>query len=163
MSETTGRSQAHLRKVLNELAIAGLVTRPKRGWYALTDAGHVRMKFDPKAPVKPRQIRKPKPGSVRSRVWRAIQIKQEFTIGDLLPVVENNSGGTYATIGAFCVQLEKCGYLRGVFLAGDHEALNNATRIKKYRVAKHTGPVAPVWVEAENCLHDHNTGEKVYA
>jgi len=89
---------------------------------------------------------------LRTKLWRAMRILRDFTIGDLLAVCEVSSR---ASINTFCFQLRRAGYLMQRRSPRRHGEA-------RYRLLRNTGPESPIYVRSRGLFWDPND-EKEYA
>ncbi|MDC8012263.1 hypothetical protein [Tahibacter soli] len=84
----------------------------------------------------------------RTRVWNAMRILRDFTVGDLLAVCELTNRQSLLT---FCSQLRRAGYL--LQRRGDEPRHEQA----RYRLIRNSGPACPALVRKGTALFDPNT------
>ena len=165
--------QLQLTTVQVSRAAAGLVARDlleraERGCFRLTEAGlaakreGVEIKSGP-AGIVSRDIRRAAGQGLRQRAWNAMSVtKGAFTVGDLLiAAARGEEGDAEDNLQRFCAILAKAGYLRRLpdrDFTGAKPTSNGRVR---YRLEKHTGPLAPVHRARARAVFDHNTREEV--
>lgn len=98
------------------------------------------------APAKQRRRINP----LRTKLWRAMRILREFTIGDLLAVCEVSSR---ASVNTFCFELRRAGYLMQRRSPRKHGE-------SRYRLLRDSGPESPVRVRTRHLFWDPNDGKE---
>ncbi len=154
IAATTGLLRRHLSGTAKLLIDRGLIVRRERGCYEITPEGvalrdsGVELASGPKGPfAQPRGVR----NCLRARLWRAIRIKQKFTLDDLLLLAttgdEQNARGNAQV---YLRMLAQAGYLTELRRA-------HANCPKRYSVVRDTGPLMPLYRRGSRVIYDQNT------
>ena len=161
-------STVQVSKAAAQLIARDLLERAERGCFRLTDAGlsaqreGLEIKSGP-AGIAPRQTRRAAGQGLRQRAWNTMSVaKGAFTISDLLiAAARGEEGDAEDNLQRFCAILVKAGYLRRLSERDFTGAKPTSNGCLRYRVEKHTGPLAPVHRPKARTVFDHNTGEEV--
>jgi len=144
-----------------KLMSRGLLERVERGCYQLTSKGIANqaageaLTSGPNAPLTAK-TRAKKGTNLRLRIWRAMAVKQKFTIDDLLAVAERgDEKNARNNVQKYLRHLCQAGYLRELRRAPGDAMTSNG--FKRYQLVRHTGPRAPAL--RPNGIYDRNTGE----
>lgn len=148
ISESAGLTRLQTRDAFESLVRRGLVARVTRGVFVLTIDGYEHLGGGDilrPGPAGPRGS--VPPTSLRSRIWRALRLKGNGSIDDLMILASQGEPSTQ----------DARQYLAALAQAGmvAREGLQNRPI---YCLVKDTGPEPPVWNRRLARLHDPNTG-----
>lgn len=91
--------------------------------------------------------------SLRARAWRAMRIKEKFSLDDLLTLLcDGTEKAAESNLKDFLRVLERAGYLMELKRRGGDGS-------RRWWLAKDTGLQAPSWNRLTRTLADPNTGE----
>lgn len=85
---------------------------------------------------------------IRTRLWRAMRILRDFTIGDIVAVCEMTSR---ASVTTFFFELRRAGYLL---------KRTSPRRPSRFRLLRDTGPNCPVFVRCRHAMWDPNNAQE---
>ena len=163
--ELTGLKSQQVESSTSLLKQHGFIKMVEPGCYQITYEGimaletNLNMRSGPKKPRKNVRIFK---NSLRTRVWRAIRIRQNFSIPELIGLVaKGDEKDIESNIGKYLHALELAGYLIRMKkrLPGTAITSNGFSRWRLDQL-KNTGPEAPVWRQRKGILFDPNTEEE---
>jgi len=163
--ELTGLKPDQVGSSTSKLQQNGFIKVVDKGCYRITQAGitaldqKTNLRSGPKGETRVK-IHK---DSLRVRVWRAIRIRNSFSIPDLLPIVtKGGEKDAQSNIYKYVKALEDAGYLirMGKRARGTWMTSNGFVRWR-LDLEKDTGPQAPVWRMGKGSLFDPNTGEEI--
>lgn len=143
----------------------GFIKTVDKGCYRITQAGIAALEADKSFKSGPKgetnvKIHK---DSLRVRVWRAIRIRQSFSIPELLPIViKGSEKDATSNIYKYLTALESAGYLirMGRKMRGTALTSNGFARWRLDPL-KDTGPKAPVWRMSKGTIFDPNRDEEI--
>lgn len=94
--------------------------------------------------------------SQRQRAWNAMRIHRSFTIRDIVTVVaRGNYEAAIDNVGRYMRELARAGVL--VTQAQREEGVHLKSQgFLRYRLQRDLGPIAPVYSQANDVLHDPN-------
>ncbi len=166
LAELTSLQPKQIENSTGLLKQHGFIEVVEPGCYCITKAGitalesNVSMRSGPKNPHKNARILK---DTLRTRVWRAIRIRQNFSIPELVGLVANGSEkDAESNIGKYLRVLESAGYLIRMRkrLRGTAMTSNGFARWR-LDLEKDTGPQAPVWRRGKDTVFDPNNGDEI--
>lgn len=159
----TGLSPKQVEQACLKLRKHGLLEKCEQGCHTITEAGQaaitqsvkLRMRSGPKAHTAPK-INK---NSLRIKVWRAIRIRQKFSIPELaMLVAEGGEKDITSNIGKYVRALEKARYLVKLTKRDAGSAITSNGHHRYWLNPEfNTGPQAPVWRVAKKTVFDPNT------
>lgn len=109
-----------------------------------------------------RQPRRAAGSGLRQRAWNVMGLtKTSFTVPDLIVAsARGDELDAEDNLRRYCAVLVKAGYLRR--LPGrDQGSRHGSNGFVRFRVVKHSGPLAPTHRSRAGKVRDHNTGEEV--
>ncbi|MUO78172.1 hypothetical protein GOZ78_08970 [Agrobacterium vitis] len=148
------------------LIMRGYVERIEKGCYQLTPAGvdaAARGEILKGGPIRPdtASVRKPVFGTFRQRVWTAIRMGGNFTIGDIVMVAATAEDKDADNNARWYVRrLKSAGYVVELPIRQRGTKLTSSGH-KRFRLVKDTGAKAPVYRPKTKMLHDYNLREDV--
>jgi len=157
-----GLPRKEIVKSTSRLMSRGLLERVERGCYQLTAAGIESRKTGEaltSGPISPAttKSRKKKP-NLRTRLWRAMCVKQKFTINDLVAIcAKGPEKNPHENARKYLRALEQAGYLRT--LPKQHGQALTSNGFKRFQLMRQTGPQAPEVKHGGEHVFDPNTGE----
>ncbi|MDO5648363.1 hypothetical protein [Paracoccus sp. (in: a-proteobacteria)] len=158
----TGFIPQQVYTACRKLILRDLIARQEIGCFALTDAG--REVLDGKRSIRSKIGRAKAPkgrGSLRQRAWNVMAMTSVFTVPDLVTVVcEGAERRASDNLQRFCARLAQAGYLDRLTARAPGARLSSNGFIR-YRVRRHTGPVAPSFRPESSAFYDHNLGQEV--
>lgn len=157
--DQVGSSTANLNK-------HGFIKKVDQGCYRITLAGitaleqKTSLRSGPKGQLQNPRIFK---DSLRVRVWRAIRIRNSFSIQEIIPIVtKGEEKDAKSNIYKYIHALECAGYLIRMGKRQRGTALtSNGFARWRLDLEKNTGPQAPVWRMSRGTVFDPNTGEEI--
>ncbi len=147
--EATGLHRSSVTRYLNALTAAGYLEAHEgepghaSTWTLIRDVGF-------HAPRVRADGSKVKQGEIYEQIWRGMYMLKSFTFLDLIQHASIEIAE--ATAKDYCKRLLGAGYLRVERKADPHRA-----RVAKYRLIRHSGPMAPQ-VQRVQRIYDPNTG-----
>jgi hypothetical protein len=162
MAEITGMEPVQIERAALKLRKHDLLTKTARGCHKLTDAGRA-------AAAEGKQLRSGPNGqhsgpkvnkdSLRIRAWRAMKLKQKFSIPDLCMLcAQGEEKDIVSNLRKYVTALEKAGYLTRLNRREPGQALTSNGHIRWWLMPeKITGLAAPVWSQSNNSVYDPNT------
>jgi hypothetical protein len=156
-----GLPRKEIVKSTLRLMSRGLLERVERGCYQLTLAGIESRAFGEaltSGPIGPgtTKSRKKKP-NLRTRLWRAMCVKQKFTINDLVAICAKGfEKNARENARKYLRALEQAGYLRT--LPKQHGEALTSNGFKRFMLIRQTGPQAPEVKRNGQNVYDPNTG-----
>lgn len=167
LAEKSGMTNRDLVKAVGRLISRGYARRAEIGCYELTDEGlrarhsGERIKSGPRKALT-QVCRQRQAATFRTKVWRALRMKQKATIGDL---VETAGDGTekaaVSNAGRYLHALCKAGYVRSLRRQPGTKATSNG--FLRYQLVRDTGPDAPVVKQGGAAVFDPNEGRITWA
>ena len=139
----------------------GLLEKCDKGCHAVTDAGREAIAAGAKLRSGPKSWTAPKvnKNSLRIKVWRAMRLRQKFSIPDLaMLVAEGGEKDIASNIGKYVRALCKAGVVIKMPKREAGTSLNSNGHIRYWLTPeKNTGPQAPVWRVGKQTIYDPNT------
>lgn len=164
LSEKLGLSAKSICQAVGNLIKHGYVTRSATGIYRLTEKGKSLKRNGLPLVINPGPQKgykwpdEPK-DNFRSRAWKAIRIKQKFTVNDILMLAKNGSekqaqNQLHIYIRALC----KAGILIELKSREPGYSLTS-NGFKRFALVKDPGRLAPIFRRREKEVYNPNTGE----
>ncbi|WP_395672028.1 hypothetical protein [Inquilinus sp.] len=150
-------ARAPLAGMLAALVLDGAIERVEQGCFRQSASASPYAQLpgvDPIAADRRRRAR----AKIQLRLWRAIRMRQKFTVGDLIRLASKDGDKPIGEAASHYVRcLARAGYLQP--LARE----NGARAQKRWLLVRNTGAGAPVTLRtgASFCVVDPNTGERV--
>lgn len=96
----------------------------------------------------------------RDRLWQSMRMRGSFTIHDLVSDAIDGEADAINDAGRYVRILKSAGYVKDLpgRVAGTRPGSNG---YKRFRLARNTGPRAPLHRSKLGLVHDFNTGEDV--
>lgn len=144
----------------------GLLEKSGQGCHTITKAGEEAIAEGKKLRSGPNGQhtgqRKRNRNTLRVKVWRAIRIRNKFSIPELsMLVAEGDEKDIINNIGKYVRVLCKAGYLTKLPTREKGSAITSNGHIRYWLVPEFdTGPEAPVWKVAKKAVFDPNTEEE---
>lgn len=166
LAELTGLKHSQVEHATSKLRQHGFIKVVDQGCYRITQAGisalesETKIRSGPKGTQKNVRIFK---NSLRTRVWRAIRIRQSFSIPELAGLVsDGGEKDVTSNINKYLRALESAGYLIKMQkrLRGTAPTSNGFIRWRLDQL-KNTGPQAPIWRATRGTVFDPNTEEEI--
>lgn len=163
--QLTGLMEKQVEAATQNLHKNGFIKRVEPGCYRITQSGIIALdrKTSLRSGPKGETSVKIHKDSLRVRVWRAIRIRQSFSIPELLPIVTKGSEkDATSNIYKYLTALEAAGYLirMGRKMRGTALTSNGFARWRLDPL-KDTGPKAPVWRMSKGTIYDPNRDEEI--
>ena len=160
-----GLSRRQITNAAMGLIRRALVERVELGCFRLTAEGitlraaGTPLTSGPNAPhTGQRRTRKP---NFRTRIWRAMAVRDKFAIGDLVAVAaRGEERDPMSNAGRYLAALANAGYIRRLPVKGRGTALTSNGFVRYVRL-RHTGPSAPIVKTGGKAVYDPNTRETV--
>jgi hypothetical protein len=149
-------------KAVARLSQRNLLARVEEGCFSATEAGLAMIAngdaVSNGAPSTAVAARKPFRGTLRQRAWNVMRIQPSFTIRHIAMVASAGTGNPEKNLQKWFLGLERAGYLSrlGQRQPGDRPGSNGCVR---YRLARDTGPHAPVLSDVHGLIRDPNSGK----
>ena len=163
LKRDTGLSRHKVSKAATGLIRRGLLERVARGCFRLTEAGIAarasgdRLSSGPNGPHA--GARRKIKSCLRTRLWRAMAVRDKFTVGDLVAVAaEGDERDAIGNARKYLAALARTGYLRELPIRAPGVAASSGG-FKRYVVLRRTGPLAPGLYPRRKEVRDPNTGE----
>lgn len=166
MAEITGLDKVQIERAALKLRKHDLLTKTSRGCHKLTDAGRA-------AATEGKQLRSGPNGqhsgpkvnkeSLRIRAWRAMRLKEKFSLPDLCMLCARGSEkDIVSNLRKYVTALEKAGYLTRMNRREPGTSITSNGHVRWWlNPANNTGLLAPVWSIKDNTIYDPNTEEKI--
>ena len=157
-------STKSISQAVGNLIKHGYATRSSTGVYRLTDKGKsLKRSGQPlvinPGPEKGYQWPIEKKDNFRSRAWKAIRIKQKFTVNDILMLAKDGSEKQALNqLHIYLRALTRAGFLMELKSREPGYALTS-NGFKRYALIKDPGYLAPVFRRRENEVFNPNNGE----
>lgn len=105
-------------------------------------------------------LARPVTNGFRDRLWQSMRMRGSFTIHDLVCDAVDGEADAVTDAGRYIRYLKAAGYIRDLpgRVPGTKPGSNG---FKRFRLAKNTGPRAPLHRSKLGVLHDFNTGKDV--
>ena len=158
LAESLALSGDQVSYAATRLAMLGYLERHAAGHYQLTPAGLEAARSGVRITSGSHKVRMVR-NSLRQRAWRAMRVRNRFTVGDLVSDAAREGEDGYRHIQQYLWQLQAAGYVTPAGRTAALRRRSNGYRI--YALARNTGPLAPVFRAAMKLLHDPNTGRDV--
>ncbi len=161
----TGLTKTQVERSTQNLHSNGFIKRIESGCYRITQGGILALENSKSMRSGPKgagQAPKQHKESLRVRAWRAIRIRKNFAIDDLIPlVIKGEEKDATSNIRKYIVALESAGYLIRMQKKKPGTALtsNGYTRWR-LDLERDSGPQAPIWRQHLGTVFDPNTGEE---
>lgn len=164
LSQKLGLSPKSISQAAGNLIKHGYLTRSVTGVYRLTEKGKSLKKsgkpliINP-GPEKGYQWPNEFKDTFRSRAWKAIRIKQKFTVNDILMLAcEGTEKQPLNQLHIYIRALSKAGVLMELKSREPGFALTS-NGFKRFAIVKDLGYHAPVYRRRENEIYNPNNGE----
>lgn len=158
IAAASGVSASSLKDCLKMLRGRGLILTVE-GNHQLTEAGreaHASGKEITSGPCNGQAVSR-HAKTLRSRAWRAMRIRDGFSLDDLLTMLcDGTEADAERNLRTYILALVSAGYLMPLPKRGE-----NPLRRWRLRRDHDTGPEAPAWNKKTRTLTDHNTGKTV--
>lgn len=150
-----GLATPQLKKTFRCLRARGYI-RTVEGVHEITEAGRSTLEQDEEITCGPRKGRKRNEGSLRARAWRAMRIKEKFSLDDLLTLLcDGTELSAENNLRSYLRALEGAGYLVELKRRGPENT-------PRWWLSRDTGLRAPSWNRLTRTVADPNTGEVIY-
>lgn len=127
--------------------------RTAEGLHELTEAGRQAVECGEEITCGPSKGRVRRDGSLRAKAWRAMRIRERFSLDDLLLLLcDDGADKAERNLRDYLSALERSGHLTRLKRQG-------ANGSPRWWLARDTGPKAPAWNKRTRTLADPNTGE----
>lgn len=162
--EMTGLQPNQVERATQNLHSHGFIKRVDAGCYRITQGGILALESNKNMRSGPKgggQLPKQHTDSLRVRVWRAIRIRKNFCIDDLLPLVmKGGEKDPVSNMRKYIHALECAGYLIRLPKKKQGNALTSNGFVRwRLDLEKDTGPQAPIWRQQLGTVFDPNTGK----
>ncbi len=148
LAEATGIAVRGLQNACQLLIKHGFITRTAAGCHKITAAG--RAAVEAQAPIRPG---KHAPNPLRQRAWELLRMLQKTSLQELcIAAAEGGERDIESALGKYVRALARAEYLVRLPVKGANGAL-------RYRLARNTGPQAPVWDPINKVMRDPNNNE----
>lgn len=141
----------------------GFLEKSDQGCHTITEAGAVAIANNHVLRSGPNGMhtgkRKLNRNTLRIKVWRAIRIRNKFSIPELVMLVaEGNEKDITNNVGKYIRTLRKAGYLAELAKRENGSAITSNGHKRYWLIPKmDTGPEAPVWRVSKETVYDPNT------
>ena len=158
----TGFTAHQVDQACLKLRKHGLLEKSDQGCHTITDAGAAAIANNKVLRSGPNGMhtgkRKLSKNTLRIRVWRAIRIRQKFSIPELsMLVAEGGEKDITSNIGKYIRALNKAGYLTELAKRERGNAITSNGHKRYWLVPEmDTGPEAPVWMVSKQAVYDPN-------
>lgn len=164
--QMTGMTEKQVESATQNLHKNGFIKRIEPGCYRMTQAGITALDANQNLRSGPKcsgQAPKQHKDSVRVRVWRAIRIRNNFAIEDLIPLVtKGEEKDPTSNIRKYITVLECAGYLIRLPKRKQGTSLTSNGYLRwRLDLECNTGPQAPIWRQQLGTLFDPNTGKEI--
>jgi hypothetical protein len=151
LAAATGLTTAQIAVAAGQLIRRNLVERAEAGCFRLTAEGVQARRdgFRPQRGVPIDGIGKNQRSSLRIRLWRAMRLKQKFTVADLLRLASRDEKSARSNTQHYLADLNAAGFLRRLPPVRG----SNAAR---YALIRDAGPEAPVVRRTRGDVWDPN-------
>ncbi len=164
--ELTGLEPGQVESSTSLLKRHGWIRTVMPGCYRITREGikametQASLRSGPKKPLRTTRIVR---NTVRERVWRAIYIRKNVSIPDLVSLAaKGDEKDIESNIGKYLRALENAGYLIRMKRRQRGNAItSNGFARWMLDPEKYTGPLAPIWRIGKATIYDPNTGEEI--
>jgi len=153
LEAATGLSRKAISQACTKLVYRGFVDRVETGCFQLTKEGRIVVSNNAvlnSAPIRPFGKKRKHGKSMRIRIWRAVRLKQKFTISDIVTLASKNEKAPRDSVQRYLRLLFQSGYLRD---------LKSDKRTRRYVLIRDTGPEAPMIQRDKKAVYDPNTEE----
>lgn len=161
-----GLSRRQVSDGAAKLAYRKYLCRMDRGCYQLTEAGLAAAAAGEtitSGPLGPdtKPVRNKVSNTFRDRAWRAMRVRRQFTIGDIVAdAATEGDADPKNNVARFIRFLKQAGYV------AEQRSRQPGTRLtssgfKRFLLLRDTGPLAPVFRPKTGSVHDYNLGEDV--
>lgn len=164
--ELTGLDAKQVGSATSKLQHNGFIKVVDKGCFRITQAGitaldqKTSLRSGPKGETRVK-IHK---DSLRVRVWRAIRIRNSFSIPELIPIVtKGEEKDAQSNIYKYVHALECASYLIRMGKRQRGTALtSNGFARWRLDLEKNTGPQAPVWRMSKGSIYDPNIDQEIF-
>lgn len=159
---STGLTEIQVERACLKLRKHGFLEKCEQGCHTITEAGRIAMASGKKITSGPNgkhTAPKVNKNSLRIKVWRAMRIRQKFSIPELTALVaQGGEKDITSNIGKYIRALQKAGYLAEMGKREKGSAMTS-NGYKRYWLLpdRNTGMQAPVWRVAAKAIYDPNT------
>lgn len=165
MSEITGLTQVQVEQAALKLRKHKLLEKTAKGCHRLTDAGRAaaaegkQLRSGPSGWVGPKVHK----DSLRIRAWRAMRLKEKFSLPDLCMLcARGEEKDIISNLRKYVTALEKAGYLTRLSRRDRGTAMTSNGHIRWWLNPENiTGLQAPVWSASTNSVYDPNTEKTI--
>lgn len=166
MSVLTGMDAVQIERAALKLRKHGLMEKTARGCHKLTESGVA-------AAAEGKQLRsgpnggwtgpKVNKASLRIRAWRAMRLKEKFSLPDLAMLcAQGEEKDIISNLRKYVHALERAGYLTRMARREPGTAPTSNGHIRWWlQPEKNTGLQAPVWSADKNTVYDPNTEQTI--
>lgn len=148
LAQATGMQVRSLQNACQLLIKHGFIRRSALGCHRITATG--REAVAASQPIRPG---KHVPNPLRQRAWELLRMLQKTTLMELcITAAEGGERDIFSSLGKYVRALERAGYLQRLPIKAADGAL-------RYRLARNSGPQAPVWDAINKTMRDPNTNE----
>lgn len=166
MAEITGMEPVQIERAALKLRKHELLTKTARGCHKLTDAGRAaaaegkQLRSGPNGQQSGPKVNK---GTLRIRAWRAMRLKQKFSLPDLCSLcAQGQEKDIISNLRKYVHALEKAGYLIRLSRREPGQSLTSNGHVRWWLMPeKITGLDAPVWSQSNNSVYDPNTEKTI--
>lgn len=159
LAESLGRSGDQVSDAAGLLANRDFLIVVSRGEYRLTKEGKAAAAAPDSIAFGSATGRK-RAGGFRSRCWRAMRVRRQFTMSDILMDGADGEADPYGNLHRYLRALRLAGYVRELpTRRADTKPFSGG--LKRFRLEQDTGPKAPVFSKVRKCLFDPNIGKDV--
>lgn len=163
LAQLIGITSKRASKAAASLIARRYAARPRIGIYAITPTGKLALAsgvrissgpLDKSASVLVRKVT----NGFRDRLWTSMRLRRTFTIRDLLADAESGEKDAENDAGRYLRILASAGYVK-IEAGREPGTKPGSNGFKRFRLAKNTGPRAPLHRSKLGLVHDFNTGE----
>lgn len=164
--ELTGLDAKQVGSATSKLQQNGFIKVVDKGCFRITQAGITALdqKSNLRSGPKGETRVKIHKDSLRVRVWRAIRIRNSFSIPELIPIVtKGEEKDAQSNIYKYVHALECASYLIRMGKRQRGTALtSNGFARWRLDLEKNTGPQAPVWRMSKGSIYDPNIDQEIF-
>ena len=157
LATALGVTRKQVSDAASRLAARGYLERHAAGAYQLTPAGQTAAAAGERITSGGRGHVRTGRDTLRQRAWRAMRVRRNFTVGDLISDAARDGEDGYKHIQRYLWTLQAAGYVIGAGRQPGGRPTSNGARI--YQLMRDTGPRAPVYRTEAGVVRDQNTGE----
>ena len=162
LANLVGEPRSKVARAMAGLVQRGLAERRVQGCFAATQAGfdHVEaFGFVARGgPTTKRGSRAAVRGTLRQRAWNVMRISSPFTIRSIAALAEKGNPNAEHSLQKWFTALEATGYLQRE-PRREVPQKRGSNGLRRYRLVKDTGMIAPIHSVEHDCIRDLNTGE----